>query len=141
MAKLIPFALKSLVWTAQSFIATVQFVQALLDSLAKLQFVNGVTDGGVGRQFFGHFQENFFGAHGFNLHSIMNNFHSISSDCNNFHERDKGGNSTVPALFRRVEIARPLRKTYGPTTALREWKVWTWPRFANATLSSAFERL
>jgi hypothetical protein len=44
-------------------------------------------------------------------------------------------------LFRRVEIARPLHKTYGSTTALMEWKVWTWPRFANATLSSAFERL
>jgi hypothetical protein len=43
-------------------------------------------------------------------------------------------------LFRRVEIARPLRKTYGSTAALREWKVWTWPRFASATLSSAFER-
>jgi hypothetical protein len=41
--------------------------------------------------------------------------------------------------FRRVEIARPLRKTCGSTTALREWKVWTWPRFASASLSSAFE--
>jgi hypothetical protein len=49
--------------------------------------------------------------------------------------------SQPDTLFRRVEIARPLRKTYGPTTTLREWKVWTWPRFANATLSSAFERL
>jgi hypothetical protein len=45
------------------------------------------------------------------------------------------------ALFRRVEIARPLRKTHGSTIVLMEWKVWTWPRFANATLSSAFERL
>jgi len=39
--------------------ATVQFVQALLDSLAKLQFVNGVTDGGVGRQFFWPLPEEF----------------------------------------------------------------------------------
>jgi hypothetical protein len=31
--------------------------------------------------------------------------------------------SHADTLFRRVEIARPLRKTYGPTTALMEWKV------------------
>jgi hypothetical protein len=45
------------------------------------------------------------------------------------------------SLFRRVEIASPPRKSCRSTTALMEWKVWTWPRFANATLSSAFERL
>ena len=96
--------------------ATVQFVQALLDSLAKLQFVNGVTDGGVGRQFFGHFQENFFGAHGFNLHSIMNNFHSISLDCNNFHERDKGGNGSATSQRER----RWVRSHYSRTASRTE---------------------
>jgi len=50
--------------------AAIQRCQPFLHGLAEFQFVNGVNQGGVRRQFFRHVEENFFGTHAFNAKPI-----------------------------------------------------------------------